>query len=211
MIRILIVDDHMLVREALCSVLEKEPDITVVGQAGDGTSALKLCRELQPDVVLMDIALPDISGVDVTRRLLKENVSARVLGVSTYIERSYVESMLEAGAAGYVSKAAGGEELLQGIRVVAAGTSYLSQNVAAMLVRNNKRKEVNGENTNLGKREVQVLLLIAEGMTSTRIATQMHIATSTVEVHRRNIMRKLDLHSVAELTKYAIREGLISA
>lgn len=210
MIRILLADDHKMMREALCSVLEKEPDLAVAGEAGDGESALALCRQLQPDVVLMDIDLPDISGIEVTRRIMAESPAVRVLAVSTYIDRRFISGMLEAGAIGYIHKAAGRDEVLQGIRAVAAGTSYLSQNVAAMLIRSPEHAEVESGSVRLGKRETEVLLLIAEGKTSVQIAAQLHIAAGTAEVHRYNIMRKLNLHSVAELTKYAIRERLVS-
>lgn len=208
MIRILIVDDHKLVRDALSSVLEKELDIAVVGNTGNGESAIILCAELQPDVVLMDIALPDISGIEATRSIMSANPSIKVIGVSTYIERSTVESILDAGAAGYINKAAGGDELLLGIRAVLRGHSYLSENVSRMLIFDPQNQRMKGRN-NLGPREIQVLQLVAEGLSSPRIAAKLFIANSTVDVHRRNIMHKLDLHSVAELTKYAIREGIV--
>lgn len=206
MIRLLLVDDHKIVREALCSVLEREPDIAVVGQAGDGETALQLVAELMPQVVLMDIAMPGISGIEVTRQIVAEFAGVNVLALSTYFDRRIVTQMLEAGAGGFVNKAAGRDELLQGIRAVVAGKPYLCQEIASMLV-----KPQGGAETQLGRREIEVLQLLVDGSTSAEIADKLHIATSTVEVHRRNIMRKLDLHSVAELTKYAIRQGLISA
>lgn len=206
MIRLLLVDDHKIVREALCSVLEREADIAVVGQAGDGETALALVSDLLPELVLMDIAMPGISGIDVTRQIVAENPGVRVLALSTYFDRRVVTQMLEAGAAGFVNKAVGRDELLQGIRAVAAGKPYLCQEIAAMLV-----KPQSGVESELGRREIEVLQLLVDGSTSAEIASRLHIATSTVEVHRRNIMRKLDLHSIAELTKYAIRQGLITA
>ncbi|MFA7270247.1 MAG: response regulator transcription factor [Sterolibacterium sp.] len=206
MIRLLLVDDHKIVREALCSVLEREPDISVVGQAGDGETALVLVAELLPNVVLMDIAMPGISGIEVTHRIMSAYTEVNVLALSTYFDRRIVTQMLEAGAVGFVNKAAGRDELLQGIRAVVAGKPYLCQEIAAMLV-----KPQGGAETQLGRREIEVLQMLVDGSTSAEIAGRLHIATSTVEVHRRNIMRKLDLHSVAELTKYAIRQGLISA
>jgi two-component system NarL family response regulator len=206
MIRLLLVDDHKIVREALCSVLEREPDITVVGQAGDGETALVLVAQLLPQVVLMDIAMPGISGIEATRRIVAAYAGVNVLALSTYFDRRIVTQMLEAGAGGFVNKTAGRDELLQGIRSVAYGKHYLCQEIASMLV-----KPQGGAETQLGRREIEVLQLLVDGSTSAEIADRLHIATSTVEVHRRNIMRKLDLHSVAELTKYAIRQGLISA
>lgn len=205
MIRLLLVDDHKIVREALSSVLEREPDISVVGQAGDGETALVMVAELLPNLVLMDIAMPGISGIEVTRQIVSEYKEVNVLALSTYFDRRIVTQMLEAGAVGFVNKAAGRDELLQGIRAVVAGKPYLCQEIAAMLV-----KPQGGVETQLGRREIEVLQMLVDGGTSAEIAGRLHIATSTVEVHRRNIMRKLDLHSVAELTKYAIRQGLIS-
>ena len=205
MIRLLLVDDHKIVREALCSVLEREPDIEVLGQAGDGETALVLVAELLPNLVLMDIALPGINGIEVTRRIVSAYPEVNVLALSTYFDRRIVTQMLEAGAVGFVNKAAGRDELLQGIRAVVAGRPYLCQEIASMLV-----KPKGGAESQLGRREIEVLQLLVDGSTSAEIADRLHIATSTVEVHRRNIMRKLDLHSVAELTKYAIRQGLIS-
>lgn len=211
MIRVMLIDDHKLVREALCSVLEKEADIEIVGQAGDAETALELVWSLQPQVIVMDIALPGINGIEATRRILTLQPGIRVLALSTYFDRRIVTQALEAGATGYVNKAAGRDELLQGIRALAEGKPYLCQEIAAMLVKNPSGNDEFGEEAKLGRREIEVLQLLVDGHTSARIAERLHIATSTVEVHRRNIMRKLNLHSVAELTKYAIREGLISA
>lgn len=210
MIRILIVDDHQLVREALSSVLSRESDILVAGMTGDGETAVNLCAELHPDLVLMDIALTDISGIAATRRIVSANPSIKVLALSTYMERNVVESILEAGASGYINKGAGGSELMAGIREVLRGTTYLSKNVAELF--ENEPPDTLSRNSGhrLGKRETEVLKLVVEGCSSAQIAATMSIALGTVEVHRRNIMHKLDLHSVAELTKYAIREGLIN-
>ena len=208
MIRLLLADDHNVVREALRAALEKEPDIEVVGEADTGEKALVLVRELSPDVVVMDIAMPGINGIDATRLIVAES-PARVLALSTHFDRRFVVQMLEAGAIGYVSKSAGRGELLLGIRAAAAGKPYLCQEIAAMLVKSPTGSEESGTETKLGKREVEVLQLIVEGYTSAEIAARLFIAIGTVDVHRRNIMRKLNLHNVADLTKYAIRQGLI--
>lgn len=209
MIRILIVDDHKLVREALCSVLEKEPDISVVAMTGDGESAIASCPELQPDLILMDITLTDIGGIAATRRILAATPSIKVLALSSSIERNVVESMLDAGAVGYINKGASGDELLQGIRAVMAGNSYLSGNVAEILAHNQQSDNEKNVGNRLGKRETEVLVLVVEGLSSPQIGAKLGIATGTVEVHRRNLMHKLDLHSIADLTKYAVREGLV--
>ena len=207
MIRLILVDDHAIVRESLRAVLEREPDIEVVGEAGDGVAALERVRELSPDLVLTDITMPGFDGIELARRIASEHPEVKVLALSTHLDRRFVVQMLEAGALGYVNKAAGRDEVLQGIRAVAAGNRYLCQECAAMLV---KSPADNGTQAKLGRREIEVLKMIARGETSTAIAESLYIAPGTVEVHRRNIMRKLDLHKIAELTQYAIREGLIS-
>ena len=207
MIRLILVDDHAIVRESLRTVLEREPDIEVVGEAGDGVAALERVRELSPDLVLTDITMSGLDGIELARRIASERPEVKVLALSTHLDRRFVVQMLEAGALGYVNKAAGRDEVLQGIRAVAAGNRYLCQECAAMLV---KSPADNGTQAKLGRREIEVLKMIARGETSTAIAESLYIAPGTVEVHRRNIMRKLDLHKIAELTQYAIREGLIS-
>ncbi|MBK5102662.1 MAG: response regulator transcription factor [Burkholderiales bacterium] len=211
-IRILLVDDHKMLREALRGILEKAGDIELVAEADDGAAALEMARALAPDVVVMDIGLVGMSGIEATRRLLAEHPGMKVLGLSTFADRRMVMQMLEAGARGYVVKSAGSEELLRGIREVAQGGTYLYAEAAAAIVDNLRRNSLQGSrNHTLGRREREVLQLLASGKTSTMIAEALGIATGTVEVHRRNIMRKLDLHNVAELTRYAIREGLTSA
>lgn len=206
MIKILLVDDHTIVRESLREVLERESDIVVVGEAASGDTALAQTHQLAPDLVLTDIQIPGFDGIELTRRISKECPAVKVLALSTHLDRRYVVQMLDAGAIGYVNKAAGRNELLQGIRAVAAGQRYLCQECAAMLV---KTSPQSGTQVKLGRREVEVLKLIAEGLTSAAIGERLFIAPGTVEVHRRNIMGKLELHNIAELTQYAIREGLI--
>ncbi len=207
MIRILLVDDHAIVRESLRTVLERVPDFVVAGEAGSGEAALALVHELAPDLVLTDIAIPGFDGIELTRRIVKECPAVKVLALSTHLDRRHVVQMLDAGALGYVSKTAGRDELLLGIRAVAAGNRYLCQECEAMLV---KSPPGSAMQVKLGRREIDVLKMIAKGMTSSAIGESLFIAPGTVEVHRRNIMRKLELHNIAELTQYAIREGLIS-
>lgn len=212
-IRIMLVDDHKILRDALRTVLEREHDIVLAGEANDGAEALRLIREAEPDVVVMDVGMPNMGGIETTRALLGEHPDLRILALSTFSDRRIVLQMLDAGASGYVVKSAGRDELLRAIRAVAQGRTYLCPDVSAIVVESvcgKKAPDKNGE-TRLGRREREVLQLLAEGCTSPIIAGRLHIATSTVEVHRRNIMRKLDLHSVAELTKYAVRNGLTSS
>jgi DNA-binding NarL/FixJ family response regulator len=210
-IRLMLVDDHRMLREALRVILEKAGDIAVVAEADDGAAALEFARVLDPDVVVMDIGLVGMSGIEATRRMLAENPRINVLGLSTFADRRMVMQMLEAGARGYVVKSAGSEELLRGIRAVAKGEIYLYAEAAAAIVDSLRKRSLQGKQSEtLGRREREVLQLLAGGRTSVQIAEALHIAPGTVEVHRRNIMRKLDLHNVAELTKYAIREGLTS-
>jgi len=212
-IRVMLVDDHKILREALHSVLEREKDIILLTDASDGSEAQQMARALKPDVMVMDIGLPGVSGIELTRRLQRELPAIRVLALSTFSDRRIVLQMLDAGASGYIVKSAGRDELLRGIRALAQGRTYLCPEVSAVVVNSVRgtRSEDKPEGERLGRREREVLRLLADGSTSPEIAATLHIATSTVEVHRRNIMRKLDLHSVAELTKYAIRNGLTSA
>jgi DNA-binding NarL/FixJ family response regulator len=200
-IRVILVEDHQMVREALREVLIKEADIEVVGEAGDAQEALRQVSTVQPDVVVLDIRLPDLNGVEVAARLRDADSPAKVVALSAFSDRRFVAAMLRAGAAAYVSKSAAGTELVRAIRAVATGQEYLSK------VRDNLAGE---ERPQLARREREVLRLIAEGARSPAIAEEMQVSVATIEVHRRNIMRKLGLRTVAELTKHAIREGIIS-
>jgi two-component system NarL family response regulator len=209
-IRIILVDDHKILRDALISVLERESDISVIGEARNGTEALKLIKEARPDVAVMDIGMPDMGGIRTTLALRAEFPKVRILALSTFFDRRIILQMLGAGASGYIVKSAGSDELLRGIRAVFAGRNYLCPEVSKIMVDSMRSTKIfekkNGDQ--LGRRENEVLKLLAEGLTSPEIGLRLHIATSTVEVHRRNIMRKIDIHSIAELTKYAIRQGL---
>ena len=211
-IRVMLVDEHRMLREALRAILERAGDIMVVAETDNGVAALGLAREFAPDVVVMDIGLVGMSGIETSRRMLAQNPDIKVLALSTLTDQRMALQMLEAGASGYVGKSAGSEELLHGIRAVAQGETYLYAEAAAAIVDNLRKQSPPGMRSGtLGRREREVLQLLASGKTSAQIAEALHIATGTVEVHRRNIMRKLDLHNVAELTRYAIREGLASA
>lgn len=209
-IRVLLVEDHRLVREALRDTLAKEPDIAIVGEAGDGRTALDLAARIVPDVVVLDIALPDLNGIEVAARLLDLRPATRIVALSAYTDKRFVAEMLRAGASGYVTKSAAGTELVRAIRAVADGQGYLCPEVAGALVSEVRRAGRAGGPVPLGRREREVVRLVAEGRRSAEIAEQLNISIATVEVHRRNILRKLGLRTVAELTRYAIREGLVS-
>jgi two-component system NarL family response regulator len=205
-IRIAIAEDQRMVREMLVALLRRVPDFSLEGEAANGEEAIALAAARPLDVLVLDVGLPDISGVEVTRRAKSAAPDLRVLALSVDDSRFVVQQMLRAGGDGYVLKSAALAELVQAIRAVASGKVYLSPDIA--------RKALAGfaadESLMLGSRERQVLALLAEGKRSSDIASALHISVATVEAHRRNIMRKLDLHTVAELTKYAIRQGLTS-
>jgi two-component system NarL family response regulator len=212
MIRIMLVDDHTIIREALCTVLDQDDNFEIVAEAGDGETALLLADKFTPDVVVMDVALSGESGIETTRKLLGAHPETKVLALSTYLDRRIVEQMLQVGARGYIAKSAAGSELKKGILSIVEGRSYLCAEAGALLADGLRAKEDSTDRAAgqvLSRREVQVTTLLAEGKTTPEIATLLHISGSTVDVHRRNLMRKLDLHNVVQITKYAIRTGLI--
>ena len=212
-LRVLIADDHAILREGLRSMLDREPNITVVGEAEDGRKACDLAHELEPDVVVMDIQMPGLNGLDATRKILQHKPNIRVLVLSMYTDRRFVIQALDAGARGYVTKDGTYDEILQAARTVARGGIYLSPQVAdSAMARYLGRvsAERRPAMVALSTREREVLQLMAEGTSTRNIAADLGISIKTAESHRLNIMRKLDLRSVAELTKFAIREGLTS-
>ncbi len=208
-IRVLLADDHVMVRQALRNLLESEAELLVVAEASDGSEVLALCAEFTPDIVIIDVGMPNMNGIEATKQLLASHPNIKVLALSASAEKRFVLGMLEAGATGYIIKAEAGGELLRAVHSVIDGQSYLCPSVASMMVENIQGKS-KSEKANLGQREQQVLELLAAGMTSPEIGARLNIAAATVEVHRRNIMRKLGVRGIAELTKYAIREGLVS-
>lgn len=207
-INVVLVDDHRLLREALRDTLAREDDVQVVGETGQGLQAIEWVREKQPDVVVLDIGLPDLNGIEVAARIHESRADTRIVALSAYSDKRFVNEMLRAGAAAFVSKASAGTELVVAIRAAAAGDSYLSPDVAAALAAQ-VRSEATEPEARLGRREREVLRLVAQGLRSPAIAETLHMSVATVDVHRRNIMRKLDLHTVADLTRYAIREGIV--
>ncbi len=210
-LRLVLADDHRMLREALAELLAREPDFEVAGEAASGREALEQVGRLRPDLLVLDVGLPDMSGIEVARRL--RHSATKVLVLSAHADKRFVQEALKAGAAGYVSKGAARTELASALRAVASGESYLSPEVAAPLARGLLREPERGEpppSSVLAPREREVLVLLAEGARSAQIAARLHIKVGTVEAHRRNIARKLGLHTVADLTKYALREGLTS-
>lgn len=207
--KILLVDDHKMMRDGLRKILDDDESMTVVGEACDGREALKLATETRPDVVVMDVGMPDMNGIEATRSIMRELPRAKVVALSTYSDKRYVLNMLAAGASGYVLKSAAYHELLSAVRAALGGGQYLSPEIAGIVVEECFAPEKGaGAFKKLAPREREVLQLLAEGLTSREIGQRLSISIKTVETHRRHIMQKLELHSVAELTKYAVREGL---
>jgi len=217
--RVLLCDDHRVLREGLRAVLVRH-GFDVVGDAADGEEVIALARELRPDLVVMDIAMPGLSGIDATERLVKECPGVKVIAVSMHSDRRYVDAMFAAGAAGYLAKTSGAEELVRAIQTVASGLAYVSPAVVRTLGRGQRLRKAparpcsSSSSTGcsgpqaLSPRERQVLQLIAAGDSTKIIADRLLIAVSTVETHRRQIMDKLNLRTIAELTKYAVHAGL---
>ena len=209
--RILLVDDHQIVRQGLRTLLAQQPDLEVVGEAADGRQAVSEALRLAPDVIVMDIAMPELNGVEATRQILAEMPGARVVALSMYADRRFVAEILRAGALGYVLKDGAFEELAQAIRTAAGGKTYLSPSVAGLVVDEFVRQPAVPQSPSLESltpREKQVLTLLAAGLRPREIAGKLSISAKTAEVHKVNLMNKLELRSVAELTRFAIREGL---
>lgn len=215
MTRVVLADDHEMVRAGLRTLLEKHRGIDVVGEAADGPELVELARTLLPEVVITDITMPGMNGVEATRRVLEVAPRARVIALSMHSERPFVTAILRAGASAYLLKNSAATELLLAIEAVQRGETYLSPKIAGVVVEGHVRKSAEGRApasvfAALTPRERQVLQLLAEGQTSKEIGAALHISVKTVETHRGQIMDKLGIRSVAELTKYAIREGLTS-
>jgi DNA-binding NarL/FixJ family response regulator len=206
---VLIADDHQILREGLRSLLQNEPDIEVLGEAKTGHEAVSQTMALHPDVVIMDVAMPDLSGMEATRQIVAEAPSAKVVALSMHSDRRFVNGMLTAGARGYLLKDSAFDELALSIRRVMQGEVFLGTGITGLVVDQlmsdrSKRKRA------LTQRETEVLQLLASGKSTADIAQSLELSVKTVETHRRQVMHKLELHSVAELTKYAIRSGLTS-
>jgi DNA-binding NarL/FixJ family response regulator len=213
-IRVLIADDHAILRHGLSQALQSESDIEVVGEVGEGHKAVELVRELSPDVVLMDISMPDLNGIEATGVIQRESPRTRVIALSMHSAKRYVKEMFRAGAVGYLLKECEFDELANAIRVVAQGQTYITPHVTGALLEScieDEGQPDQGAFSILTQREREVLQLIAEGNSTKQIARRLHISPKTVEAHRLRVMSKLNIDSVAQLTKYAIQEGLTSA
>lgn len=212
-IRILVADDHQIVREGVCMILATQKDFDVIGEAATGREALEMARTLHPDVVVMDLSMPDMTGIEATERIRKEIPEVQVLALTMHEEESYVFELLRVGAAGYVLKRAAAEDLVSAIRATRRGEAFLYPSVAKMVVQDFLGRARTGDEKEaldgLTKREREVLTLIAEGLTNQGIAQKLFISIKTVQTHRAHIMEKLNLHDRTELVRYAIRKGLI--
>jgi two-component system response regulator NreC len=206
-VTILLADDHTIVRQGLKLILSAHADLQVVGEAANGREAVELAAKLRPDIVLLDVQMPELNGMEATRKMVAANPRIRILVLSMHKEAVYVREMLRAGARGYILKDAIDTELLSAIRSVANGDGYISPAVAGAL--NDKAKDTNDPVGFLSAREREVLLLIAEGKTNKEIATRLNLSVYTVDSHRGKIMEKLNLHSAGELVRFAMKNGLV--
>jgi len=212
-IRILLADDHAIVRDGLSRSLQQQENMEVIGQAQDGLTTVELNRELSPDLIIMDIGMPDLNGIEATRQILRESSEVKIIGLSMHSGKKFVTEMFKAGAKGYLPKDCELDELVDAIQAVMDGKTYLSPSITGIVVDNYVRTSSENQSsafTILTPREREVLQLIAEGNSTKQIGRRLHISPKTVEAHRLRIMGKLEIDNVAQLTKYAIQEGLTS-
>jgi DNA-binding NarL/FixJ family response regulator len=212
-IKILLADDHRLMREGLRSLLEEQPDFTVVGEADNGKTAVQLATDLMPDIIIMDISMPGLNGIDATQQILSICVKSKVIALSMHTERRTVLEMINAGATGYLLKDCAFEEVVQAVRTVASNSTYLSPKIAEIVIKDYVHRIPKDELSSLSSlttREREVLQLLSEGKKTKEIADMLRVSVKTAESYRQHIMEKLNIHSIAELTKFAIREGITS-
>ena len=202
---LILADDHRIVHHGISQALKKEENFVVLAEADNGKEAVSLALELNPDLVLMDISMPDINGMEATRRILAGNPAIRVIALSMHTEKIYVKGMLDAGASGYILKSCSYNELVTALKTVLAGNIYLSPEITHLLVTNNSDRL-----SLLSRREQEVFILIAEGRTTRQIAQTLCLSSKTIDVHRKKIKEKLGIHTIAGLTKYALIKGLTS-
>ncbi len=211
--RIVLADDHKILRDGLRSLLEQQPDMQVIAEADNGRATVKLAQDLKPDVVVMDIGMPDLNGIDATKQIVSKARGVKVVALSMHSDKRFVQGMLSAGASGYLLKDSAFDELARAIQAVVANQTYLSPEIAGVVVETMVNKAPAGRarvQVNLTDREREVLQLMSEGKSTKQIAATLDVSIKTIETHRSRIMEKLGIHSVAELTKFAIREGLTS-
>ena len=213
-ITVLLSDDHTVVRKGLRLLLEAEPDIEVVGEASNGQQSVRETKRLKPDVVLQDLAMPLLNGLEAARQIAKEIPSSRVLILSAYSDDAYIEHAVEVGAAGYLMKETGGDDLLRAIREIASGNAFFSPLVARRLLKQWQDKFPNGnpvrkKSTKLTSRQTEILQLIAEGYVTKQIAGMLSLSIKTVEKHRQDLMNTLNIHNIASLTRYAVSSGVV--
>jgi len=210
-VNVLLADDHKIVRDGLRTLLETHGSMNVVAEAENGQKTITLARELHPEIIIMDISMPDMNGIDATRKITSDLPGIKVIALSMHADRHFVIGMLEAGASGYLLKDCAFEELINAIQTVLSNHTYLSPTIADIVVKNYVHKAAGTSvvvSSELTPRERELLQLLAEGLSAKQIAANLHVSVKTVETHRRNITQKLGVGSVAELIKYAIREGL---
>ena len=212
-IRIVLADDHKITRQGLINMLKDQRDMEVVGEAENGHGAVKLAKELSPNVVIMDVSMPDLNGISATRRIVAESSKSKVIGLSMHSDKRFVKGMFEAGASGYLLKDCAFEELVQAIQAVASNRVYLSPSIASIMVEEVLKAASEKETSKaslLTDREREIVQLLAEGKSTKDIAYRLNLSIKTIESHRRRIMERLEIQSIAELTKFAIKEGLTS-
>jgi two-component system response regulator NreC len=208
MIRVLLADDHAMVRKGFRLILEAQPDIEIAGEAGNGREAVELAEKLHPDVVVMDVAMPELNGIEATRRLASSSPHSRVLALSMHKDSVYVREILRAGARGYLLKDSIDTDLISAVRAVAKGDGYISPGVSDAVL-SDYRRHVTDPLDLLTSREREVLQMIAESKTNKEIAVALNLSVYTVEAHRGKVMEKLNLHSTGELVRFAVRHGLV--
>jgi two-component system response regulator NreC len=213
-IRVLIADDHKIMLAGLRSLLEKQTDFEVVAEAENGRKAVQMAQGSKPDIVVMDVSMPDLNGIEATKQIIESLPETRVIALSMHSDKRFVMGMLRAGASGYLLKDCASQELANAIQQVAGGKKYLSPEITGVIIDDlllgGSSEDVATAASQLSAREREVLQLIAEGWSTKQIASHLYVSVKTIETHRRQIMKKLDLHTIADLTKYAVREGLTS-
>lgn len=213
-LRVLIADDHKIIRDGLKRVINAEPDMEVVGEADDGQEAWQKAKELQPDVVIMDVSMPKMDGIKATEKLKRECPQVKVIALTAYDNNGYINRLFQAGASGFMLKLAAAEELINAIRIVAAGDSYLDKTLTSKILEGyirQKTSNASAKRDTLTEREEEVLRLVAQGFINKEIATKLNLSVKTVESHKSNFMQKLGLQSRAEIVRYALEQGWLNA